>query len=158
VEYCGLIDAAPFGRGGELSAHLKPALSRRLTWRSRAELRRKVGFARMVARGKFHFFITQLCGRLGVRIPRRFVDVHASNRVAMDRYVTPDVAVKVTLFRAASGSAQADEIRRRRWELVSAGVEMHVVSGYLMGHWQIVRAEHVPRLAPLIDSSLADLL
>jgi amino acid adenylation domain-containing protein len=158
VEFLGVIDAVPFGRGGNLTPSTPRTLRQRLTWSSRAELEGKITFVRRQTRQKLNVAVTNLSARLGKRTPRRFVDVFAVNLRASDLYVTPDVPVAVDFFRASSGNPQDDELRRQRWELVAGeGARMHVVSGQSMNHKRLIRESYAPLLAASLDASLKEL-
>jgi aspartate racemase len=158
VEFLGIIDATPFGRGGALMAHLRPTLARRLTWQTTGELRRKVAYVRSEIRWRLNAEVTERCVALGIQTPRAFVDVHAANRIGTKNYVAPDAPLAVTFFRASDGTIEADELRRQRWEMVAQkGVEMRLVSGHLMNHFQIVRSAYAPRLASMLDECMAEL-
>jgi amino acid adenylation domain-containing protein len=158
LDFVGVVDATPFGRGRSARTIPTPTLRERFTVRSRAELTRKVTFVREVTGYRVNLTASMGFTRAGMRIPPRFVDVRAANMRASARYVTPDSDVSIVLFRASTGSAEADENRRRRWaEVAHGGVEMHIMAGEALDHYEVIKAEHAVRLGDAINRRLADL-
>jgi amino acid adenylation domain-containing protein len=160
VPFVGLVDATPYGRGRARgsTATKRPTLIERFTVRGRSEWHRKVTFVREVTRYRVNLAVSALCGALHLRTPRLFVDVRAANMRASRSYVAPDSQVKVTLFRASAGSTVDDQLRRQRWhEVAKGGVEMHLLVGENMGHYDIVKAAHAVQLAQAMNGYLLDL-
>ena len=157
IEFLGVIDATPFGRYLPEARPRKPTLRERFTVRNKATLLLKIRIVRMLVRDAITIRVLRLCHRFRMRPPVRFASVKTANIYAMHAYRSPEVDVHLDFFRASAGNTSADDLRRRRWELVAGhGVAMHVVHGENMTHKEIVRERYANLLAVALTERLRE--
>ena len=148
-----LIEATPFGRGtrvGSTARKAKRWRKRGLRWMSTRIPTRAAQYRNLA--------IQLAMGKLGLEVPRRFVDIVQANRLASARYVTPDSDLHITLLRASSGNPEADEAKRARWAAITTGgCELHIVEGGPVDHLEVIKGEFAPRIAQYVNSRLAHL-
>ena len=146
IAFFGLIDATPFGRGLQRN---------RLRIPKGMQVRNKLRHAPRFLRQRINLAVFLLSRALNVKTPHTFIDVRAANVLARRRYVAPDSPVRVTLFRASTASPVADDLRRQRWaDIAGGGVDMRVLAGEDLNHFEVVKGQYAGQVAAAINECL----